>query len=61
MTILTRFSMRSDWPEELRRMFPRITVSQIEAFAEIARTDRLLTDEGAPTEHMLRWLRGVAK
>lgn len=59
MTILTRTYLRSDWPDELRRMFPRITVSQVEAFGALATSDRLVTDEGAEHPALVQWVAGV--
>lgn len=60
MTILTRISLRCDWPDELRRMFPGITVSQVEAFAILAAADDIVTDDGEPTMAMLAWCERVA-
>lgn len=58
--ILTRISLRGDWPDELRRMFPRITLSQVEAFGILAAADNVVTDDGEPTRAMLAWCARVA-
>lgn len=58
---LTRFSLSPDWPDQLRRMFPRITPLQINAFAILAEADKLVTDEGEPHPLLLGWCRQVAK
>jgi hypothetical protein len=58
---LIRISLCANWPDELRRIHPRITFSQIEAFGALAEADNLVTDEGELTDAAQRWARGVAK
>ncbi len=59
MRILTRLFLRADWPDELRRMFPRITAAQIDAFHALSMSDRLVDDNGDPTEALETWCKGV--
>jgi len=61
VSIRATFTLRADWPDELRRMFPRITVSQIEAFEWLRANDNLIDDTGEPTEAFIRWCGGVAQ
>lgn len=60
MTILTRISLRADWRDELRRMFPRITDQHLNRLAILAEADNVLTDDGEPTLALLGWCREVA-
>lgn len=59
MTILTRIILRADWPDELRRMFPRITAAQIDRFHALAMADKLVDDDGEPAEALMAWCEGV--
>ncbi len=61
MSILTRISLRPDWPAELRRMFPGISDAHLARFAILAMDDNLLTDEGEPTRALMGWCRRVIK
>ncbi len=60
MSILLRISLSTDWPAELRRMFPRITVSQVEAFGALAAQDGLIGDDGEPAPALMAWCEEVA-
>ncbi len=55
------FSLRSDWPAELRRIFPRITQPQIDAFRALIEADRLVDDDGAPTEALVARCEGAKR
>jgi hypothetical protein len=57
--IRTTFSLRIDWPAELRRMFPRVTDDQIARFAILAEADNLVTDAGEPSRALMGWCREV--
>ncbi len=59
MSILTRLSLRPDWPAELRRIFPRVTDDQIARFAILAEADNLVTDAGEPSRALMGWCREV--
>jgi hypothetical protein len=59
--MMTRFSLRGDWPAELRRMYPRVTDAQIARFAILAEADNLVTDEGEPTRALMGWCRECVK
>lgn len=61
MSILTRISLRADWPAELRRMFPRVTDDQIARFAILAEADNLVTDAREPSRALIGWCREVAE
>jgi hypothetical protein len=56
---LDRIALRRDWPDALRQMFPRITLSQIEAFGALIATDRLVDDQAKPTDALVKWCEGV--
>jgi hypothetical protein len=59
--MMTRFSMRPDWPAELRRMFPKVADAQIARFAILAEADNIVTDEGEPTRALMGWCREAAE
>jgi hypothetical protein len=52
---LDRIYLRGEWAQEIVRLYPRITIQQIEAFAALVKTDRLVDDEGNPTEEFKTW------
>ncbi len=61
MSILRRLSLRSDWRDELRRMFPRVTDAQLARFAILAERDNLVSDSGEPSLAFMGWCREVSQ
>jgi hypothetical protein len=61
MSILRRLSLRSDWRDELRRMFPRVTDAQLARFAILAERDNLIADNGEPSLAFMGWCREVSQ
>jgi hypothetical protein len=59
MSDLRRFFLRSDYRAQLVAMFPRVTSAQLMRFDDLRDTDRLVTDEGAPTEALQAWVKAV--
>ena len=59
MTILTRLSLRADWRNELRAMFPRVTDKHLDRFAILAERDNIVTDKNEPTLAFIGWCREV--
>lgn len=46
---------------KLMRMFPGITAANLIRFDDLVQADRLLTDEGKPTQALVDWVKAVAR
>ena len=46
---------------KLVRMFPGITAANLIRFDDLVAADRLLTDEGKPTQALVDWVKAVAR
>lgn len=61
MSTLHRIALRADYQAQLLAMFPRMTAPQMIRFNDLATADRLVTDDGEPTQALIDWVAGVAR
>lgn len=61
MSILHRIALRGDYQAQLLDMFPRLTAPQMIRFNDLVASDRLVTDDGEPTQALIKWVAGVAR
>jgi hypothetical protein len=59
--MMIRISLRGDWRNQLRCMYPRITADMVDRFAIMAEADNIITDEGLPTPALVGWCKGAAQ
>jgi hypothetical protein len=55
------FTIAPDARAKLLAMFPRITPANLIRFDDLVAADRLLTDEGKPTQALVDWVKAVAR
>ena len=55
------FAITPDARAKLMAMFPGITPANLIRFDDLVQADRLLTDDGKPTQALVDWVKAVAR
>ena len=59
MSILTRYSLPPDFAAQIDAMLPGLTPAQRMRFDDLARSRRIITDDGDPHPALIEWLKAV--